>query len=402
MLNAWGSPETSSGHVRTWVSVPMHQIISTMQSTYPSHHTVQRLQDEGHRLTPSIPTSTVIPTPLQLGGFPSYQNLHHSFPSHYRGQNVPPSATLSGPYNLVSPYLHGIAHQHTVPHPRMSSGVYSAYYTIYSSSQHEQEGIPPAFASFNGSVMTPNFFARPNRYHHDQVAVTIVSDSFPCRPHGDSHDAVKGPEYIHPSTSTSLSLDPTATESAMSNMALPTFWRPPGGSDDACHRFNTLSDQDYAEVGTHRYSFIGISAEDDEPSTSSNSSTHTAITLQQPHLSNVTGQRYDKYCSIKGGDVAVEGQENEHDAVTTKGRAKTYRCRWGSSCGMRIGGEKHHIRRHLHKFHGVSRGQDGSNICCSWPGCGKTIRKGSLPRHVSEVHFHIKRIYRASSGVQGF
>ena len=71
------------------------------------------------------------------------------------------------------------------------------------------------------------------------------------------------------------------------------------------------------------------------------------------------------------------------------GKLIVHQCRWDeghSSCGLWITGDKSSINMHIQKWHGGTRGGDKSQADCRWFGCGQTMLKESIPRHIVTIH----------------
>jgi hypothetical protein len=65
-----------------------------------------------------------------------------------------------------------------------------------------------------------------------------------------------------------------------------------------------------------------------------------------------------------------------------------YECElWGAPCGMCLEGTTSAVSAHLRR-HGIA-GPDSAIITCTWGGCYKTLKKGSMARHI-RTHLGIK------------
>lgn len=68
-----------------------------------------------------------------------------------------------------------------------------------------------------------------------------------------------------------------------------------------------------------------------------------------------------------------------------------YICGWETSdttvCGMPVIGDL--FSEHLRDHHGVA-GEDKDKLTCKWTKCGMVMNKGSIVRHVAEMHLHYK------------
>jgi hypothetical protein len=65
-----------------------------------------------------------------------------------------------------------------------------------------------------------------------------------------------------------------------------------------------------------------------------------------------------------------------------------YRCQLqGIPCGLHIEGTTCAASAHLRR-HGII-GPDSTRIICTWGGCSKTLKKGSMPRHLL-THLGVK------------
>ncbi|KAG2150926.1 hypothetical protein DEU56DRAFT_908560 [Suillus clintonianus] len=66
-----------------------------------------------------------------------------------------------------------------------------------------------------------------------------------------------------------------------------------------------------------------------------------------------------------------------------------YECQLqGNSCGLHVEGTTSAMSAHLRTFHSIT-GQDSTSAICTWGGCSKTLKKGSMARHLL-THLGVK------------
>jgi hypothetical protein len=93
-----------------------------------------------------------------------------------------------------------------------------------------------------------------------------------------------------------------------------------------------------------------------------------------PRIFNIDG------CCIDGYDLADQGAVN--------GRIIVGRCfRTDSPCGLWVKADKRSIKRHAQRWHGISRGGEGSRASCTWAGCNTVLQKSAIPRHTLRQHY---------------
>ncbi|KAI6121319.1 hypothetical protein F5141DRAFT_968147, partial [Pisolithus sp. B1] len=67
-------------------------------------------------------------------------------------------------------------------------------------------------------------------------------------------------------------------------------------------------------------------------------------------------------------------------------------CAWevpSSSCRVHVTGDRKSLRTHLNEVHGfVSTGRQ--SVRCKWDGCGRTLQKENMVRHILSHHMHVK------------
>ena len=61
----------------------------------------------------------------------------------------------------------------------------------------------------------------------------------------------------------------------------------------------------------------------------------------------------------------------------------------GSPCNVAVSGCRPAVRDHLERVHKFSsKGKD--RVVCLWRGCGKTLQRENIPRHIISCHFRVK------------
>ncbi|KAG2150922.1 hypothetical protein DEU56DRAFT_779136, partial [Suillus clintonianus] len=66
-----------------------------------------------------------------------------------------------------------------------------------------------------------------------------------------------------------------------------------------------------------------------------------------------------------------------------------YQCQLqGNSCGLHVEGTTSAMSAHLRIFHSIA-GQDSTSAICTWGDCSKTLKKGSMARHLL-THLGVK------------
>jgi len=76
----------------------------------------------------------------------------------------------------------------------------------------------------------------------------------------------------------------------------------------------------------------------------------------------------------------------------TDGRGPISACGWddgGGPCGINV--HKDRIAEHMKSFHVKSHLSSESRLECRWKGCGKTLRRDTIFRHILEKHYRIRR-----------
>jgi hypothetical protein len=80
-------------------------------------------------------------------------------------------------------------------------------------------------------------------------------------------------------------------------------------------------------------------------------------------------------------EIVVRANQNDQPVVL-------YRCQLqGIPCGLHIEGTACAVSAHLRR-HGIT-GPDSTSIICTWGGCSKTLKKGSMTRHLL-THLGVK------------
>ena len=93
--------------------------------------------------------------------------------------------------------------------------------------------------------------------------------------------------------------------------------------------------------------------------------------------------------AIEHNSLWVDEDELRKALLEPNGKHIVHQCRWGeghSPCGLWITGDKSSINVHIQKWHGGMRGGDKSQADCRWSGCGQTMLKESIPRHIVTIH----------------
>ena len=61
----------------------------------------------------------------------------------------------------------------------------------------------------------------------------------------------------------------------------------------------------------------------------------------------------------------------------------------GSPCNIAVSGRAPAVRDHLNRVHGFSsKGKD--QVVCLWRGCGRTLQRENIPRHIVTCHFRVR------------
>jgi len=65
-------------------------------------------------------------------------------------------------------------------------------------------------------------------------------------------------------------------------------------------------------------------------------------------------------------------------------------CHWDDCCSHYLKAEKSEVAKHLQVVHDVKPGGDKLPMKCTWDGCGKSMKKESISRHIVAVHLSKK------------
>ena len=93
--------------------------------------------------------------------------------------------------------------------------------------------------------------------------------------------------------------------------------------------------------------------------------------------------------AIEHNSLRVDEDELRKALLEPDGKLIVHQCRWDEGhprCGLWITGDKSSINVHIQQWHGGTRGGDKSQANCRWPGCGQTMLKESIPRHIVTIH----------------
>ncbi|KAG2142266.1 uncharacterized protein EDB93DRAFT_610824 [Suillus bovinus] len=115
----------------------------------------------------------------------------------------------------------------------------------------------------------------------------------------------------------------------------------------------------------------------------------------QPHAQNSSDIYPSSFCS--GSDLHSPtppwSEETKRDCTSLMDNTDDIPslCRWdGGSCFSLLTTDKSEVTKHLQLLHGIKPGGDKVRMPCQWEGCGKEMKKESIPRHIVAVHLSNK------------
>jgi len=85
----------------------------------------------------------------------------------------------------------------------------------------------------------------------------------------------------------------------------------------------------------------------------------------------------------------IDEEELLKGLTEPEGKLNLHQCRWEedqSPCYLWIRGDKSYINTHIQKWHGGKPGGEKTLVKCRWSGCGKTMLKESISRHIVSIH----------------
>lgn len=85
-------------------------------------------------------------------------------------------------------------------------------------------------------------------------------------------------------------------------------------------------------------------------------------------------------CQIEGIDLV--------DQASADGNITIGQClRTDSPCCLWVKTDKRSLKRHLKRWHNVTRGGDSNKASCTWQGCNMPMQKSAVARHIIRKHF---------------
>ena len=93
--------------------------------------------------------------------------------------------------------------------------------------------------------------------------------------------------------------------------------------------------------------------------------------------------------AIEYNGLCVDEEELCKALSKPNGKLIVHQCRWHegqSPCGLWVTGDKSSINVHIQRWHGGIPGGDKSQADCRWFGCGRTMLKESISRHIVTKH----------------
>ena len=93
--------------------------------------------------------------------------------------------------------------------------------------------------------------------------------------------------------------------------------------------------------------------------------------------------------AIEYNGLWIDEQELRKALSEPNGKLIVHRCRWHegySPCGLWVTGDKSSINVHIQRWHGGTPGGDKLQTDCCWFGCGQTMLKESISRHIVTKH----------------
>lgn len=88
-------------------------------------------------------------------------------------------------------------------------------------------------------------------------------------------------------------------------------------------------------------------------------------------------------------DIACADPETIRRMYQSAQPVVLYQCQLQeNSCGLHLEGTVSAVSAHLRTFHSVTS-QDNTSAICTWGGCSKTFKKGSMARHLL-THLGVK------------
>jgi len=86
-------------------------------------------------------------------------------------------------------------------------------------------------------------------------------------------------------------------------------------------------------------------------------------------------------CSEAGSSLGSEYSDDPGSLIM---------CHWNDCCPHYLKAEKSEVAKHLQVVHDVKPGGDKLPMKCTWDGCGKSMKKESISRHIVAVHLSKK------------
>lgn len=118
---------------------------------------------------------------------------------------------------------------------------------------------------------------------------------------------------------------------------------------------------------------------------------HSYSTIFPPQCldPNGTARRRQPARAVEYEGLWIDDEELSQGLLEPDGTLHVHQCRWEadqSPCHLWVKGDKSSINMHIQKWHGGKAGGDGPKIACSWSGCGMTMWRESIARHIVNIH----------------
>ena len=119
------------------------------------------------------------------------------------------------------------------------------------------------------------------------------------------------------------------------------------------------------------------------------SRSYSPIFLPQCPDPNGTARRRRPARAVEYEGLWIDDEELSQGLLEPDGTLHVHQCRWEedqSPCHLWVKGDKSCINVHIQKWHGGKAGGDEHKIACRWSGCGMTMWKESIARHIVNIH----------------
>ena len=151
------------------------------------------------------------------------------------------------------------------------------------------------------------------------------------------------------------------------------------------------NDQNISKPFTPHHDFLHQSFAPASPHWMTHPDSQSCSPIHPPTRQDSTGpaRRRRPACAVEYKDIWIDEAELLQGLAAPDGNINVHPCRWDedrSPCHLRVKGDKSCINVHIQKWHGGKPGGDKLKADCRWSGCGTTMLKESIARHVVSIH----------------